>query len=78
MIINLTPGWVERSGLVENNANEFRYTSHVPLVFYGWKVKRTTIPYRVSPADIATTIASFMEISMPENATGEVIQDIVK
>ncbi len=78
VIINLTPGWVEHSGLVENNANEFRYTSHVPLIFYGWKVKRTSIPYRVSPADIATTIASFMEISMPENATGIVIQEIVK
>jgi hypothetical protein len=78
VILNLTPGWVEHSNLVENGFNEFRYASHVPLIFYGWKVKRTTIPYRVSPTDIATTIASLMEISMPENATGEVIQDIVK
>ncbi len=78
VILNLTPGWVEHSNLVENGFNEFRYASHVPLIFYGWKVKRTTIPYSVSPTDIATTIASLMEISMPENATGEVIQDIVK
>ncbi len=78
VIINLTPGWVEHSNLVENGFNEFRYTSHVPMIFYGWKVKRTTIPYRVSPTDIATTIASFMEISMPENATGEVIEEIIK
>jgi hypothetical protein len=78
VIINLTPGWVEHSNLVENGFNEFKYASHVPLLFYGWKVKRITIPNRVSPSDIATTIASFMEISMPENATGAVIEEIVK
>lgn len=78
VIINLTPGWVEHSNLVENTFSEFRYTSHVPLIFYGWKVKRTTVATRVSPSDIATTIASFMEISMPENVTGVVIDEIVK
>lgn len=78
VIINLTPGWVEHSNLVENGFNEFRYTSHVPMIFYGWKVKRTTIPNRVSPTDIATTIASFLELSMPENATGEVLEEIIK
>ena len=78
VIINLTPGWVEHSNLVENGFNEFKYASHVPLLFYGWKVKRTTFPNRVSPSDIATTIASFMEISMPENARGAVLEEIVK
>ncbi|MCP4309932.1 MAG: alkaline phosphatase family protein [Bacteroidetes bacterium] len=78
VVIYLTPGWVEHSNLVDNSFAEFKYAPHVPLIFYGWKVKRTTIPYRVSPTDIATTIASFMEISMPDNATGVVIQDIIK
>ncbi len=78
VMIYLTPGWVERSNLVDNTFSEFKYAPHVPLIFYGWKVKRTSIPYRVSPTDIATTIASFLEISMPDNATGKVIQGIVK
>jgi len=37
-----------------------------------------TIPEVVSPADIAATIAYFLEISMPENASGKVISDLVK
>ena len=78
VIIYLTPGWVEHSNLNDNSYSEFRYAPHVPLIFYGWKVNRITIPYRVSPTDIATTLASFLEISMPDNATGIVIQDIVK
>lgn len=78
VILYLTPGWVEGSSLTEDTFMEFKYAPHVPLIFYGWKVRRTTIPYRVSPADIATTLASFLEISMPDNANGIVIQDLIK
>ena len=64
--------------MAENTLSEFKYAPHVPLIFYGWKVKRNTLAYRVSPTDIATTIASLLEISMPDNASGEVIQDITR
>lgn len=77
VILYLTPGWVEHSNIGGNFA-EFRYTPHVPLIFYGWKINRVSIPYRVSPTDIAPSIASFLEISMPDNATGVVISDLVK
>lgn len=78
VILYLTPGWVEHSNIGDGSYEEFRYTPHVPLIFYGWKINRVTIPYRVSPTDIAPSIASFMEISMPDNATGDVIPDLVK
>jgi len=78
VILYLTPGWVEHSNIAAGEFAEFRYTSHVPLIFYGWKINRVTIPYRVSPTDIAPSIASFLEISMPDNATGEVIPELVK
>lgn len=78
VILYLTPGWVEHSNIGDGTYEEFRYTPHVPLIFFGWKINRVTIPYRVSPTDIAPSIASFMEISMPDNATGDVIPDLVK
>jgi len=78
VMLYLTPGWVEHSNMGGGEYAEFRYAPHVPLIFYGWKVNRVTIPYKVSPIDIATSIASFLEISMPENATGKVIPDLVK
>ena len=77
VILYLTPGWVEHSNVGGVYA-EFKYTPHVPMIFYGWKINRVTIPYRVSPTDIAPSIASFLEISMPDNATGVVISDLVK
>ncbi|MEZ5070676.1 MAG: alkaline phosphatase family protein [Bacteroidales bacterium] len=78
VILSLTPGWVEHSSLGAGDYAEFHYGPHVPLLVYGWKTNRVTVPYRVSPADVPTTIASLLEISMPENATGEVITDLVK
>ncbi len=78
VILYLTPGYVEHSNMGGGNFAEFQYAPHVPLMFYGWKVNRITIPYKVSPTDIATSIASFLEMSMPENATGTVITDLVK
>ncbi len=78
VILYLTPGWVEHSNVAGGLYTEFRYGPHVPLIFYGWKINRVTIPYRVSPIDIAPSIASFMEISMPDNATGVVIPDLAK
>jgi len=78
VILYLTPGYVEHSNVGGGDFAEFKYAPHVPLMFYGWKVNRITIPYKVSPIDIATSIASFLEISMPENATGIVITDLVK
>jgi len=78
VILYLTPGWVEHSNVGSQTYAEFRYTPHVPLIFYGWKINRVSIPYQVSPTDIAPSIASFMEISMPDNSTGKVIPELVK
>ncbi len=78
VIIYLTPGWVEHSSVERNGFSDFKYGRHVPLIFYGWKVSRVTIPQEVSPADIAASLAYFLGISMPEDASGTVISDLVK
>ncbi len=77
VILYLTPGWVEHSN-VGSAFSEFKFGPHVPLLFYGWKINRVSIPYKVSPTDVATSVASFMELSMPDNAAGKVIPDLIK
>lgn len=78
VIIYLTPGWVEKGSEYRESLPNFHYSGHVPLIFYGWKIKRLTIPEQVSPLDIVPTIAYFLEISVPENAGGEVITGMVR
>ncbi len=78
VILYLTPGWVEKGSIYRESLSNFHYDAHVPLIFYGWKIKRATLPERVSPLDIVPTIAYFLEISVPENASGKVITGMVR
>ncbi|MDA3821247.1 MAG: alkaline phosphatase family protein [Bacteroidales bacterium] len=78
VIIYLTPGWVEKGSEYRESLSEFNYDAHVPLIFYGWNIKRVTIPDQVSPLDIVPTVAYFLEISVPENASGKVITGMLR
>jgi len=78
VIIYLTPGWVEKGSDYRESLSNFHYDAHVPLIFYGWKVNRITLPDQVSPLDIVPTIAYFLEISVPANASGKVITGMIR
>lgn len=78
VLLYLTPGWVEKGTRAGNGYNTFRSGSHVPLIFYGWKINRVSLPMSVSPADIVPTLAYLLEITVPEGTGGQVIPQIVK
>jgi predicted AlkP superfamily pyrophosphatase or phosphodiesterase len=78
VIIYLTPGWVEKQNEGGATLPNYHFEAHVPLIFYGWKVNRATLPERVSPLDIVPTIAYYLELSVPENASGKVITGMVR
>ncbi len=78
VIIYLTPGWVEKGSEFRESLSNFHYDAHVPLIFYGWKINRFTLPDRISPLDIVPTIAYYLEISVPANASGKVITGMVR
>jgi len=77
IILSLTPGWIEK-GIDRETASAFRYDSHVPLIFYGWKTGRTVINRNVSVTDIAPTLAILLNISRPAGTQGEVIEELVR
>ena len=54
------------------------YDSHIPLVFFGWHVKKgqTSTPTRI--VDIAPTVCEMLHIQMPNSCIGEAIQEVWK
>jgi predicted AlkP superfamily pyrophosphatase or phosphodiesterase len=78
VFINLHPGWVERSGRVTSHNSAYPYDAQVPLIWYGWKVKRDVIVRPVDMTDVAPTISAMMNIMVPNAATGKVIDELVK
>jgi predicted AlkP superfamily pyrophosphatase or phosphodiesterase len=78
VIINLSPGWVENVTESTSYHSSYLGDSHVPLIFYGWKIKRATLNRPVKMTEIAPTISYFLEISRPNVSTGDIILEIVQ
>ena len=72
VIVILNPGWVEKVSDFETNHNSpYEYDSHVPLIWYGWTVKRATVTRLVNITDIAATLSTLCKIPYPNACTGE-------
>lgn len=78
VVIILQPGWVDTDEEATSSNSPYNYDTHVPLIWYGWKIKRETISSKVDPMDIAPTIANLLNISWPNAASGEPIRELNK
>ncbi|KPK86411.1 MAG: hypothetical protein AMS27_05065 [Bacteroides sp. SM23_62_1] len=78
VIINLAPGWTEKSYNNSSYHSSYVGDNHVPLIFYGWKIKRTAINRPVNIVDVAPTLAYFLDISKPNAAMGAIILELVE
>jgi hypothetical protein len=77
VLINLDPGWIEKNGTTAGHNSSYSYDTHVPLIWYGWKVKRATIFEPVDMIDIAPTISYFLNIASPNATVGKPIIGLV-
>ncbi len=72
VIITLNPGWVEKEGdFVTNHNSPYECDSHVPLIWYGWTVNRTTVTRKVNMTGVAATLSALCKVSYPNACTGE-------
>ena len=54
------------------------YDSHIPLVWFGSGIKSGKTYRQTQMADIAPTLASMLQIQMPNGAMGTVIEELLK
>lgn len=54
------------------------YDTHIPLLWYGWGVKRGETYAPVYMPDIAPTLAALLKIPLPNGCTGSVIKDLLQ
>ena len=54
------------------------YDSHIPLLWFGWKVKPGKTNREVYMTDIAPTIAAMLQIQMPNGSVGKVITEVAQ
>ena len=80
ILLFLEPGWYEfgkwSSPVGTTHGSWNPYDSHIPLVFYGWKVKHGSTSREVHITDIAPTVTQMLHIQQPNACVGEPIIEV--
>jgi predicted AlkP superfamily pyrophosphatase or phosphodiesterase len=77
--IILNSGWFEsyaKTGTTHGTWNP--YDTHIPLLWYGWKIKPGMTHRETYMTDIAATVAALLHIQMPNGCVGHVIEEVMK
>lgn len=70
------PGWFEGGERGTTHGSWNPYDSHIPLLWYGWNIKKGKTNREVYMTDIAPTVAAMLQIQMPSASVGKVITEI--
>jgi hypothetical protein len=78
IIFVLKPGWLENFHKGTSHGSPYSYDTHVPLLFFGWKIKNESSTAQISITQIAPTISEFLRIPKPNGSTAQPIKIPVK
>lgn len=78
IILNLEPGWIEKDGNITNHNSAYTYDTHVPLIWFGWRINRSSISRPVDLIDIAPTITHLLNILAPNACSGKPILELIE
>ena len=76
--VMLKSGYMEGGATGTTHSAWNPYDSHIPLLFYGWKVPAGKTNRETYMTDIAATLAAMLHIQMPSGCIGKVIEEVVK
>lgn len=77
--IILKPGYIDAYGTTGTTHGLWNpYDAHIPLLWYGWGIKKGITHREVYMTDIAPTLAALLRIQMPSGNIGTVITEVLK
>ena len=74
----LNPNWFTGRKQGTTHGSMYSYDTHVPLLFYGWKIKTGETTIRTNISDISPTVADLLNILEPTGSIGNVISGVKK
>ena len=76
--IIMEPGWIDGGPTGTTHGAWNPYDAHIPLLFYGWKIKPGNTNRETHMTDIAATVAALLHLQMPNGCVGEPIQEVLR
>jgi predicted AlkP superfamily pyrophosphatase or phosphodiesterase len=77
LVILEKPGYLEYSSTGTTHGSPYTYDSHVPLLFYGWHIKKGESFDRKKITQIAPTLSQLLKITFPNGTEAELLQEIL-
>ncbi|NSL86892.1 alkaline phosphatase family protein [Chitinophaga sp. Mgbs1] len=71
------PGVKNGSIMGTTHGTMYAYDTHIPLIWFGWKIAPGKSYRQISITDIAPTLSALLHIQMPGGTTGHVITEIM-
>lgn len=70
------PGYMEYSATGTTHGSPYTYDTHVPVIFYGWHIKKGESHEKKYITQIAPTVAQLLKITMPNSTKCEVLTEL--
>ncbi len=76
--IVLKPGYIDGGATGTTHGLWYKYDAHIPLLWYGWGIKKGKTNKETYMTDIAPTVAALLNIQMPSGSVGKVLEEVIK
>lgn len=80
LMFSLEPGWVYESYYYfkygSPHGTNYNFDTHVPMLFYGWGIKKGSSVKYHPIIDIAPTLSMLLNIKLPNASTGSPIEEL--
>lgn len=77
LVILDKPGYIEYGATGTSHGTPFTYDTHVPLIFFGWNIKKGESFDRKEITQIAPTLAQKLKITFPNGTEAKVLTEVL-
>lgn len=77
MVILDKPGYIEYGPTGTSHGTTYSYDTHVPLLFYGWNIKKGECHEKKQITQIAPTLSQKLKITLPNGTESEVLTEVL-
>ena len=77
LVILNKPGYIEYGTTGTSHGTPYSYDTHVPLLFYGWNIKKGESHNKKYITQIAPTLAQKLKITFPNGTESNVLEEVL-
>ena len=78
LVILDKPGYIEYGATGTSHGTPYSYDTHVPLLFYGWNIKKGENHDHKEITQLAPTLSQLLKITFPNGTEAKVLTEVLE